>query len=204
MKKQILLGLVVFSVALIASPANSKGKGPPATKPSPPPLPDGVEPPLSPEERITTATWEEIRQVPATVEVTGMKPVPLEREDGKNGWKQVPEQFTKTRTLIFKPADPQVGVADYKVTKGGYLVLACNFVNQGNNGGHWKETRWLPDDFYAHGWRDAQNSGGRLIKAGGRQQLIFVKKVEAGESGKLRCNKYDPPFFIQCSNEPVP
>lgn len=49
----------------------------------------------------------------------------------------------------------------------------------------------------------AKDLGGALVKGDNREQVVFVKRVETGERGRLRCNKHDPPFFIVCSNESV-
>ena len=32
----------------------------------------------------------------------------------------------------------------------------------------------------------------------------FVRPVTAGDTGRLRCNKYSPPYLILCSNKVEP
>ncbi len=148
-------------------------------------------------------SWEEVRRSPANVEVLLVKPTALAEGNAKEGWLRVPEQFRKFHTTIYMPEKPMLGVADYRVTKNGYLFVACSYDYQGNASGDWRETRWMRDDFYAHGWREATAAdlGGALVDSGNREHVVFVKKVEAGESGRLRCNKYAPPLFIITSNE---
>jgi hypothetical protein len=150
-------------------------------------------------------SWEKIRKEPASIEVLNMEPVPLSVGEGKAEWARVPDQFAKYRTTIFAANRPVNGVADYKVTTGGYLLVACNFDYQGNSGGDWEASRWTRAQFYKHGWREAtaNDLGGVLVKGDNRAQVIFVKRVEAGEKGRLRCNKYDPPYFIVSSNKRV-
>jgi hypothetical protein len=147
--------------------------------------------------------WDEVRQSPAAVEVLFMKPVPLVESNAKDGWPRVPEQFRKFHTTIYMPERPMLGVADYRVTKSGFLFVACNYEYEGNAGGGWTATRWMRDDFYAHGWCEATSSdlGGVLVNGANRECVVFMKKVSAGESGRLRCNKYSAPFFIITTNE---
>jgi hypothetical protein len=85
-------------------------------------------------------------------------------------------------------------------------VVACNYSYQGNSSGGWTDEQWLRADFYRDGWKEAdpENLGGRLVLIGNREQVIFVKKAEAGDSGRLRCNKYNPPFFLLCTEDPGP
>ncbi len=152
-----------------------------------------------------TASWDDIRKEPAAVEVLNMKSQPLVVGQGKTAWMRVPDQLTKYRTTIFTATEPMNGAANYRVTKAGYLLVACNFDYQGNSSGEWEASRWTREQFYEHGWREATHKdlGGALVKGDNREQVVFVKRVAAGESGRLRCNKYDPPYFILCSNEPV-
>ena len=134
-----------------------------------------------------------------------MKPVPLVASEGKSAWVRVPDLFTNRQAMIFMPTGPVNGVADYKVTKGGHLLVACDYSYQGNSSGGWQEQRWTRQQFYAHGWLEAttEDLGGVLVNGGNREQVVFVKKVAAGESGRLRCNKYGPPHFIVCTTESV-
>ena len=134
-----------------------------------------------------------------------MKPVPLAAGVGKTNWLRVPDELLKRQARIFAPVGPVNGVADYKVTAAGYLLVACNYDYQGNASGNWQEGRWFREQFYAHGWREAtaKELGGALVSGQNREQVVFVKKVAAGESGRLRCNKHDPPFFIVRGGEPA-
>jgi hypothetical protein len=38
--------------------------------------------------------------------------------------------------------------------------------------------------------------GGILVKGDNRAQVVFSKQVRKGDSFRIRCNKYDPPFPI--------
>ena len=148
-----------------------------------------------------TVSWDKIRNSPAKIEVVNMTPVILTERPEKNAWSRVPSQLATYQTMIFAPTGAVNGVADYKVTSAGYLLVACNYDYQGNASGDWKEGCWTRADFYTHGWTEAtsEDLGGALVNGQNRQQVVFVKKVEAGETGRLRSNKYDPPYFILCS-----
>lgn len=141
--------------------------------------------------------WEEFRRHPGTIEVAQMKFVPLAPTPGKETMTQVPDQFLKFPMMMFTPTDKYHGVAEYEVTGEGYLMVACNFDNQGGRGA-WTNERWTKDQFLAHGWEEVSPGevGGVLVKGGARTQTLFVRKAAQGERGRLRCNKYDPPYFI--------
>lgn len=190
MKSPVTLLLCPVLACSLLLACSSPKKAPPARSAGPP--------------RIQRApvSLEQIRRAPAEVEVLNMKPVPLVPGEGKFAWIRVPTQFTQYQTLIFTNSGPVNGVADYKVTRGGYLVVACNYDYQGNASGNWQGERWTREQFYEHGWRElvAEDMGGVLVDGQNRQQAVFVKGVAAGERGRLRCNKYSPPFFIVCSN----
>lgn len=150
-----------------------------------------------------TVSLEQIRREAAEVEVLGMAAMPLVVSPGKAAWSRVPAEFSKHSTLIFSSTAKVNGVADYKVTRGGYLVVACNYDYQGNDSGNWVEERWTREQFYANGWRElvAEDLGGALVDGQNRQHVVFVKGVATGSTGRLRCNKYSPPFFIVCSDK---
>ena len=44
--------------------------------------------------------------------------------------------------MIFVPTSGTNGVTDLKVTTDGYLLLACNFDDQGNREGSWNQEAW--------------------------------------------------------------
>ena len=122
----------------------------------------------------------------------------LKTKDDNPMWKSIPESLAGQNALMIFPTEGTGGVAKYKVTKSGFALLACNYSYQGNSGGGWQDTRWTKEKFEDEGWKvfDEKDMGGKLIKADDREQIIFYKKLEAGEEGELRCNKYDPPYFI--------
>lgn len=157
------------------------------------------EPVGSPPATQTSADrWSETLNQPATVKVLKMSPVPLVVGTGKESWTQVPDFFQRNAATIHMPAGRGDGVAEYEVITGGYVFVACNYSNQGNRSGGWHEERWTQKDFADHGWEEISTAdlGGKLVKNGPRTQVVFVKKMTAGEQGRLRCNKYDPPYFI--------
>ncbi len=144
--------------------------------------------------------WENVRAAPAVVEVLNMSPVPLAADaDSKQkfSWLRVPQRLQKG-WHIFKPEGETNGITDFNVTRSGFVLVACNYAYQGNSGGDWGKDAWTAEDFLEHGWVEASEAelGGLLISGRNREHRIFAKYVEAGEAGRLRCNKYDPPFFI--------
>ena len=187
------LALSSFACGLLVACVSPKSKSA-----APRPQKATAPPPI----QRATMTLEQIRREPAAVTVLQMQSIVLTVSPGKTGWLRVPEQFTKFRTRIFASEGRSSGVADYKVTQSGYLVAACNYDYQGNGSGGWEAESWTREQFYAHGWRELvpEVMGGPLVDGQNRQHVVFVKAVSAGESGRLRCNKYSPPYFILCSN----
>ncbi len=145
--------------------------------------------------------WEKVRATPAKLSVLNMELVPLVVSKEKSGWLSVPQRLLSHKTQIFRPTGTTNGAADYTVTADGYMLVACNYDYQGNASGSWQEEAWSVAAFRAHGWVEASELelGGRLVSPLNRAQKIFAKHVKAGESGRLRCNKHDPPFIIVCS-----
>jgi hypothetical protein len=137
---------------------------------------------------------EVIRENPATIAVTSLTAETLAespaREAGK--WQHVPEALRGAK--IFSTGPKQLGVAEYKVSGPGRVYVACNYDYQGNPSGKWTEDRWMPEDFKKNGW--ALVEGIELRSWEGRTFQIFTRELKAGESGRLRCNKYEPPYFI--------
>ncbi len=155
-------------------------------------------------------TWDEIRKNAATVQVADKRLVPLVPSTVLKEMAQVPRQFLAFRTQIFYPTDNgdkvANGVADYEVKTDGYLLLACNFGFQGS-GTKLIQDLWTKEQFVTNGWQEITPAelGGTLIRGGGvRDQTLFLKKAAKGERGHLRCNKYDPPYFIMTSPTPAP
>ncbi|NBV25545.1 MAG: serine/threonine protein kinase [Proteobacteria bacterium] len=154
-------------------------------------------------------TWDEIRKNAAAVEVADKRFVPLVPSAVLKEMAQVPRQFLAFQTKIFYPTDngdkTANAVAEYVVKTDGYLLLACNFSYQGSGTKTFTD-RWTKEQFIANGWKEitAAELGGTLIRGGGeRQQVLFIKKATQGERGHLRCNKYDPPYFIVTSTTPA-
>lgn len=116
----------------------------------------------------------------------------------KWNWSKVPSSLKERGAVVFIPSAPTNGVADFKITKDGYLLLACNYDDQGNRGGNWDEEVWDEKHFKEQGWQRLTESdlGGALVKSDNRAQLILAKQMHRGETMRLRCNKYDPPFPI--------
>ena len=77
-------------------------------------------------------------------------------------------------------------------------MLAVNYDYQGNKDGDWDKEVWTARDFKSKGWNqlDAKELGGDLVKADGRAQTIFAKRLKKGTKDRIRCNKYDPPYVI--------
>jgi hypothetical protein len=148
-----------------------------------------------------SADWDSMRRNPVRVEVLEMKPQPLVEAAGTakwNGWLQVPPKLKEYGAIVYMPTKDHLGVAEIKVVADGYLLLACNYDYQGNSGGDWAEERWDEERFVSRGWHPLSKAelGGDLVKTDKRQQVVFGKAVRKGETLRLRCNKYDPPYPI--------
>lgn len=135
------------------------------------------------------------KENPAAVSVVNISGEPLTEaasaEAGK--WMRVPEPLRGARIFSSSPIK-HIGVADFKAASAGRVYLACNYEYQGNRGGSWSGERWMPEQFVENGWSLVQ--GLELVSWENRTFVIFTKELKAGESGRLRCNKYEPPYFI--------
>jgi hypothetical protein len=142
------------------------------------------------------ASLSEMAASPAGLDVARMTEVRLELSPGPKGWMQVPKKLAIDAANIFKPEKDQQGHTEFRVTKAGYVLLACNYSYQGNSSGNWQKDVWTEQQFKRKGWRVLSKSalGGLLVQGDERVQVIFWKKVKAGETYNLRCNKYDPPY----------
>ena len=142
---------------------------------------------------------EKLASEAATIKAVVMNPVDLETGEGKKAWIEIPELLDVHNATIFEPDRDQLGVAEFRVTKGGYVLLACNFDYQGNPSGGWVDEALSKEEFRRMGWREIRKPkkiGGLLVQSDKRVQTIFFKKVHRGEYFNLRCNKYDPPYPI--------
>jgi hypothetical protein len=54
---------------------------------------------------------------------------------------------------------------------------------------------WIPESFIENGWARVEGVELKSWEAD-RTFIVFTKELKAGESGRLRCNKYEPPYFI--------
>jgi hypothetical protein len=151
------------------------------------------------------ADWGAISFSPAQIEVVGMQPVPLVESTDKNGWARVPAVFLKYGAVIYTPANKSEGVADITVTADGYILVACNYDYQGNKSGKWSEEAWDEKKFKSKGWHEMSKHelDGELVKGDNKAQVIFSKQVHKGETLRVRCNKYDPPFPILLGVNPA-
>ncbi len=140
----------------------------------------------------------EIAAAPAAINAVKMEPTKLAVSAEKKGWLAVSDGLLSHSAVIYRPVIDHLGIADFTVTRSGYLLLACNFDYQGNESGEWQKEAWDERKFKLKGWKALKNSalGGALIQSDKREQILFWKKVSAGERFVLRCNKYDPPYPI--------
>ena len=134
----------------------------------------------------------------AQIEVVNMRSVPLVESGDRDGWAKVPPPLLKYGAIIYLPPGKYDGLSQIKVTGDGYLLVACNFDYQGNNHGNWASEAWDAKKFKSNGWHELtkRELAGELVKGNGRAQVVFSKHVHKGETLRLRCNKYDPPYPI--------
>jgi hypothetical protein len=144
------------------------------------------------------ADWEAMNHTPAQIQVVGMHPAPLVQSNDKDGWAKVPAAIAKYNPVIYMPNAGKMGVADITVTGDGYLLISCNYENQGNRGGNWTAEVWDEKKFKTKGWHvlSGHEMEGELVKGDNRVQVVYSKQVHKGETLRVRCNKYDPPFPI--------
>jgi hypothetical protein len=113
-------------------------------------------------------------------------------------WASIPPELDGATIFQQSSKDPSsAGVAVYKTMEPGRVYLALSYDYQGNpSGGNWSSERWMEQDFIKNGW--ARVAGLQLVSSAnkGRKFIVMTKVLEKGESGRLRCNKYEPPYFI--------
>ena len=114
-------------------------------------------------------------------------------DENAGKWVRIPEEF-KGAMIASKSANKHIGVANLEITESGRVFLACDYSYQGNSSGDWTEERWTQQDFITNGWELI--SGVQLIDWGGRSFVVFTKNCNAGDTYRLRCNKYEPPYVI--------
>ncbi|HEV7403040.1 MAG TPA: hypothetical protein VGO11_08950 [Chthoniobacteraceae bacterium] len=176
------------------------GGGGPAPAPATPPAPGAPEPapePMPAPAAVVASVKGVDRSNPATVAVDGLVPVKLAMGDEADGssWAFVSDDLKGATIHQSKPLTGYAanGAAVYKVLSPGRAYLALNYQYQGNKGGGWVEERWMEEDFIKHGWSRVEDP---KLSAHKHDFIIMTKVLEAGETGKLRCNKYEPPYFI--------
>lgn len=151
------------------------------------------------------ADWNAIAKSPAEITVLQMQPQPLTVSADEDGWARIPAMLSQHGAVVFMTPNKYLGVADIQVTADGYLLIACNWDYQGNSSGDWDKEVWDERKFRSKGWDKLTKGelGGDLIKSkNNRVQTLFFKRVKKGDSFRLRCNKYDPPFPILLRGKP--
>ncbi len=188
------------------SPSDEKEKTEPATAPDEKPTEKPANPPAGAlkinakqKKSAGSVEWKDVIGSPAKVQVAAVDSVIFDPQEVTPPFSRVPEMFKRYKTRIFaQPMQDGVGIVDITVTDPGYLLVACNYSYQGNSSGGWMETRWTAEQFVANGWNPItpDEVGGLLVKGTDREQTLFLKQVKKGETLRLRCNKYDPPYPI--------
>jgi hypothetical protein len=138
---------------------------------------------------------------PAKISVINMTPKPLVASGANEGWAKVPTRFAEYEVTVYAPPGGDKttnGVADITVLEDGYLMLACNYDYQGNKDGDWQKDVWDKAKFQSKGWAVIGKgvTGTDLVNGKNRAQVIYGKAVKKGDTFRLRCNKYDPPYPI--------
>jgi hypothetical protein len=150
------------------------------------------------------ADWDAIAKAPPEIAVLKMQAKPLAVSADKNGWARIPDMLAQRGAVIYMPDDEHLGVADIQVISDGYLFIACNWDYQGNQSGDWDKDAWDERKFKTKGWDKLTKGelGGELIRNNNRVQTVFFKRVKKGDTFRLRCNKYDPPYPILLNSKP--
>jgi hypothetical protein len=118
--------------------------------------------------------------------------------NGPAGWRSVAPIFQHAKAVSYSRSKQSSGLAEFEVTRSGYLLLACNWSYQGNPSGGWVPSRLKKEDFIQRGWQPVDNAifSGLVRFESKGDQALFIKRVEKGEKYTLRCNKYYPPYAI--------
>lgn len=81
---------------------------------------------------------------------------------------------------------------EFTVLKSGTVFLSCHYGYEGGSSGGWKEEVTPKDQLIRDGWVEID----QIKHENGRQSNIFRKEVKAGETYRIRCNKYSSPVPI--------
>ena len=165
------------------------------------PLPPAPEQPATEDVAIpldpSNFSWRAFVEYPAEVRVKKFTPERL-RESEKGPWTTVPRTLSDSNLVSYSGESDGVGVVEFSVDGSGFVLLACNYSYQGNSSGDWTDKRWTAEQFVENGWTmlAVEETGGPLVWKHKREQVLFARFLNEGETYRLRCNKYDPPFVI--------
>ncbi len=140
----------------------------------------------------------------AGVEVLHYKPVAFEEgpetastQTLPRGWVRRPAFLAGAKIYSMEPgggADSgyEQGVTVFRATSDGVVMIACAYGYQGNKLGGWTNDVRSSAQLMKEGWKPV----GMAVSRIGREFTIFAKMMKAGESQRIRCNKYEPPYVI--------
>jgi hypothetical protein len=129
-----------------------------------------------------------------------LKPTPIEE------LKASPKWLSGSTIHCCVGAEIGHGFVEFEVVESGHLFLAVNFQYQGNPSGqgpnvNWPKERWKKQDFINAGWSFAEGSVEGPSSNDQQIHELCGKMVKKGETYKLRCNKYIPPFPIEATRD---
>ncbi|MEA3186548.1 MAG: hypothetical protein QOD99_378 [Chthoniobacter sp.] len=152
---------------------------------------------------LLAVDWPAVQRTAGEATVVNMKAEPLV-EGGY--WSKVPKKFLELKAQIFSDEHGKKtnGVADLTVTKEGWIFVACDYGYEGNQQGGWMDERWEEKDFKKRGWSVLGKAEGALVDKGNREWVVFAKHLKAGETLRLRANKYNAPHVILVTGEYSP
>ena len=133
------------------------------------------------------------------VTVSEFTPVELQESTTPGiGFTHVPEAL-RGGFIFTEKRRHDSGELEFRVQDDATVYLAGFFGYDGNSQGDWDDDRLMQSGLLELGWTHVDYMTG----GNGKQLEIYSRKVSAGETYRLRVNKYTAPLLITTSIQPV-
>ncbi len=127
------------------------------------------------------------------VALSDFTPQPLHPSSGNTpgAFKQVPSSL-RGMTIFSEERRPHAGVLEFHVIDETRVYLAGFWGYEGNHRGDWDDERMTLQQMIDLGWKHVED----MVLANGRVYNVLTKVLPAGQTHRIRCNKYSPPLLM--------
>jgi len=106
-------------------------------------------------------------------------------------FKQVPASLCGM-TIFSGERRPHAGALEFHVINETRVYLAGFWGNGGNRSGDWVDERLTFQEMIDLGWEHVDD----MVHSNGRVYNVLTKVLSAGQTHRIRCNKYSPPCLM--------